>query len=221
MIRSLEKRENVELFNSVRKIRREIRRARDVYPQVEQIRMDMSRRIASAVYSRVVRSYECVFCSRDIVFVAPLDTSGHVRRVNCRFLGPENALYRISSFRILACCCFYFPTTMVLMYCYGSAFHVNKLRLKRVVCVNAPEVVSGGQIERVSHVYSLWICTNRRADSFGESWQRNLVKCENEKSASVDEWLNSYKSCYATRDTDTAQIKRYYLRWSCSKKTRY
>ncbi|KYN39477.1 5-hydroxytryptamine receptor 1A-alpha [Trachymyrmex septentrionalis] len=53
-----------------------------------------------------------------------------------------------ASLRILACCCFYFPTTMVLMYCYGSAFHVNKLRLKRVVCVNTPEVVSGGHIER-------------------------------------------------------------------------
>ncbi|XP_011298902.1 trace amine-associated receptor 9 [Fopius arisanus] len=57
-----------------------------------------------------------------------------------------------ASFRILACCCFYFPTTMVLMYCYGSAFHVNKLRIKRVVCVNAPEIVSGGNIERfVAH----------------------------------------------------------------------
>jgi hypothetical protein len=65
-----------------------------------------------------------------------------------------NAFYRVSPFRILACCCFYFPTTMVLMYCYGSAFHVNKLRLKRVVCVNTPEVVSGGHIERVSQAYS-------------------------------------------------------------------
>ncbi|KAK2584076.1 hypothetical protein KPH14_006521 [Odynerus spinipes] len=54
-----------------------------------------------------------------------------------------------ASLRILACCCFYFPTTMVLMYCYGSAFHVNKLRLKRVVCVNTPEIVSGGHIERL------------------------------------------------------------------------
>lgn len=53
-------------------------------------------------------------------------------------------------FRILACCSFYFPTTMVLMYCYGSAFHVNKLRLKRVVCINTPEVVRGGHMERVS-----------------------------------------------------------------------
>ncbi|PSN32542.1 hypothetical protein C0J52_28488, partial [Blattella germanica] len=38
------------------------------------------------------------------------------------------------SLRILSSCLFYFPTTMILMYCYGSAFHVNKLRLKRVVC---------------------------------------------------------------------------------------
>ncbi|XP_058797528.1 trace amine-associated receptor 9-like isoform X2 [Phymastichus coffea] len=54
-----------------------------------------------------------------------------------------------ASFRILACCCFYFPTTMALMYFYGSAFHVNKLRLKRVVCVNTPEVVGAGHIERL------------------------------------------------------------------------
>ncbi|XP_069704974.1 trace amine-associated receptor 1 isoform X1 [Periplaneta americana] len=40
------------------------------------------------------------------------------------------------SLRILASCLFYFPTTMILMYCYGSAFHVNKLRLKRVVCAD-------------------------------------------------------------------------------------
>ncbi|KAK6635127.1 hypothetical protein RUM44_000376 [Polyplax serrata] len=36
------------------------------------------------------------------------------------------------SLRILSSCSFYFPTTMVLMYCYGSAFHVNKLRLQKV-----------------------------------------------------------------------------------------
>ncbi|XP_034234077.1 trace amine-associated receptor 1-like, partial [Thrips palmi] len=41
--------------------------------------------------------------------------------------------YSRASLRILASCCFYFPTTMILMYCYGSAFHVNKLRLKRAV----------------------------------------------------------------------------------------
>ncbi|XP_044738765.1 probable serine/threonine-protein kinase DDB_G0282963 [Chrysoperla carnea] len=39
--------------------------------------------------------------------------------------------YYKSSYRILIACCFYFPTTMILMYCYGSAFHVNKLRLKK------------------------------------------------------------------------------------------
>lgn len=34
-----------------------------------------------------------------------------------------------ASYRILATCCFYFPTTMVLMYCYGSSFHANRFRL--------------------------------------------------------------------------------------------
>ncbi|KAI5636237.1 7 transmembrane receptor (rhodopsin family) domain-containing protein [Phthorimaea operculella] len=34
------------------------------------------------------------------------------------------------AFRILACCAYYFPTTMALMYCYGSGFHVSKNRSK-------------------------------------------------------------------------------------------
>ncbi|CAB3254676.1 unnamed protein product [Arctia plantaginis] len=34
------------------------------------------------------------------------------------------------AFRILSCCAYYFPTTMALMYCYGSGFHVSKTRSK-------------------------------------------------------------------------------------------
>ncbi|CAG5028560.1 unnamed protein product [Parnassius apollo] len=34
------------------------------------------------------------------------------------------------AFRILSCCAYYFPTTMALMYCYGSGFHVSKTRNK-------------------------------------------------------------------------------------------
>ncbi|KOB69395.1 Uncharacterized protein OBRU01_16905 [Operophtera brumata] len=34
------------------------------------------------------------------------------------------------AFRILACCSYYFPTTMALMYCYGSGFHISKTRGK-------------------------------------------------------------------------------------------
>uniref|UniRef100_A0ABD2X9B3 G-protein coupled receptors family 1 profile domain-containing protein n=1 Tax=Trichogramma kaykai TaxID=54128 RepID=A0ABD2X9B3_9HYME len=49
-----------------------------------------------------------------------------------------------ASIRILVCCCFYFPTTMALMYFYGSAFHMNKLRFKRVVCANTSEIISTG-----------------------------------------------------------------------------
>ncbi|KAI8421675.1 hypothetical protein MSG28_009665 [Choristoneura fumiferana] len=39
------------------------------------------------------------------------------------------------AFRILSCCAYYFPTTMALMYCYGSGFHVSKNRSK---CVPDP-----------------------------------------------------------------------------------
>ncbi|XP_065340301.1 trace amine-associated receptor 1-like isoform X1 [Cloeon dipterum] len=55
------------------------------------------------------------------------------------------------SLRILASCLFYFPTTMVLMYCYGSAFHVNKLRLKRVVCaaIAVPDPLGGSAVEKL------------------------------------------------------------------------
>ncbi|XP_049298396.1 5-hydroxytryptamine receptor 1A isoform X1 [Anopheles funestus] len=37
--------------------------------------------------------------------------------------------YSKSSYRILSSCALYFPTTMVLMYCYGSSFHANRYRL--------------------------------------------------------------------------------------------
>lgn len=39
-------------------------------------------------------------------------------------------LTMLQLFRILACCAYYFPTTMALMYCYGSGFHVSKARSK-------------------------------------------------------------------------------------------
>ncbi|XP_013113447.2 dopamine receptor 2 [Stomoxys calcitrans] len=37
--------------------------------------------------------------------------------------------YSKASYRILATCGFYFPTTMVLMYCYGSSFHMSRFTL--------------------------------------------------------------------------------------------
>lgn len=59
--------------------------------------------------------------------------------------------YTKASVRILMACGFYFPTTMILMYCYGSAFHVNKLGLTRTSCntVSSPED-GGASLEKVS-----------------------------------------------------------------------
>lgn len=56
-----------------------------------------------------------------------------------------------ASLRILSSCSFYFPTTMILMYCYGSAFHVNKLRLKKVTCsaIASPDDFGGTTVEKV------------------------------------------------------------------------
>lgn len=76
---------------------------------------------------------------------------------NSTGLAACDPFYPRPSFRILAACLFYFPTTMMLMYCYGSAFHVNRLRLRRSVVssiVSAPDEFTGSAIERVSeHVY--------------------------------------------------------------------
>ncbi|XP_062564101.1 5-hydroxytryptamine receptor 1D [Armigeres subalbatus] len=45
--------------------------------------------------------------------------------------------YSKSSYRILSSCALYFPTTMVLMYCYGSSFHANRYRLTTPAAVSA------------------------------------------------------------------------------------
>lgn len=63
--------------------------------------------------------------------------------------------YSRPSIRILTACGFYFPTTMLLMYCYGSAFHVNKLRLRSRTrsSVAAPHDCQTTTIQKVfSHV---------------------------------------------------------------------
>ena len=38
--------------------------------------------------------------------------------------------YRSVQMLILTSCIFYFPTTMVLMYCYGTIYHSQKLKMK-------------------------------------------------------------------------------------------
>ncbi|KAJ8979597.1 hypothetical protein NQ317_019485, partial [Molorchus minor] len=65
--------------------------------------------------------------------------------------------YSRASIRILAACGFYFPTTMILMYCYGSAFHVNKLRLRKSGSNNiaSPDECGGASMEKVSLFISI------------------------------------------------------------------
>ena len=38
--------------------------------------------------------------------------------------------YRSVQMLVLTSCVFYFPTTMVLMYCYGTIYHSQKLKMK-------------------------------------------------------------------------------------------
>uniref|UniRef100_A0A182K2W9 G-protein coupled receptors family 1 profile domain-containing protein n=1 Tax=Anopheles christyi TaxID=43041 RepID=A0A182K2W9_9DIPT len=52
--------------------------------------------------------------------------------------------YSKSSYRILSSCALYFPTTMVLMYCYGSSFHANRYRLATTSAASLSLNVSNG-----------------------------------------------------------------------------
>jgi len=45
--------------------------------------------------------------------------------------------YQRPSLRILAACLYYFPTTMALMYFYGSALHVDRLRHRQQINICA------------------------------------------------------------------------------------
>ena len=66
----------------------------------------------------------------------------------------------------LAACLFYFPTTMILMYCYGTIFHSDKVkvRYKKAVLTSLPFVrASGGSeenankmAERVRFFFLFW-----------------------------------------------------------------
>lgn len=84
--------------------------------------------------------------------------------------------YSHPSIRILAACGFYFPTTMILMYCYGSAFHVNKLRLKKNNCttIAGPEDYGGTSIEKVRFnlSYFNFLCSSKMVFHFVSIFNR-------------------------------------------------
>lgn len=72
--------------------------------------------------------------------------------------------YQRPSLRILAACLFYFPTTMALMYFYGSALHVDRLRHRQQINICAVlvqpmlstnNVVKVG-INRIKTIYFLY-----------------------------------------------------------------
>ena len=84
----------------------------------------------------------------------------------------------------LAACLFYFPTTMILMYCYGTIFHSTKVkvRYKRAVLTSLPFVgVSEDHIDhmakQVSSCIHFFLCfffyksNNTLFFFFKRSWQ--------------------------------------------------
>ncbi|KAK9508609.1 hypothetical protein O3M35_006135 [Rhynocoris fuscipes] len=75
---------------------------------------------------------------------------------NVSGLAACDPFYTRPSIRILAACSFYFPTTMLLMYCYGSAFHANKLRIKGTVS-NSNDVAANSTVHKVCLSLSLFL----------------------------------------------------------------
>ncbi|VVC91423.1 unnamed protein product [Leptidea sinapis] len=81
------------------------------------------------------------------------------------------------AFRILSCCAYYFPTTMALMYCYGSGFHVSKTRGKcdqnmRVngamqPCIKNHVEIESVQIQAPTRPHSVSISRTMAAISLG------------------------------------------------------
>ncbi|XP_050295525.1 trace amine-associated receptor 1 [Anthonomus grandis grandis] len=63
--------------------------------------------------------------------------------------------YPKASLRILAACGFYFTFTMILMYCYGSAFDVNKLGFKKPPGIPACNSVASATVESQQQANSI------------------------------------------------------------------
>ncbi|CAH0553001.1 unnamed protein product [Brassicogethes aeneus] len=97
--------------------------------------------------------------------------------------------YPRASIRILAACGFYFPTTMILMYCYGSAFHVNKLRLRRAGCntIASPDDYGGASMEKPNGNYShLFLVTLLRVRApVGENFESKQNQKWNESAKCI------------------------------------
>ena len=53
----------------------------------------------------------------------------------------------------LAACLFYFPTTMILMYCYGTIFHSAKVKIqyKKAVLTSLP-FLGGVSQDHIEHI---------------------------------------------------------------------
>lgn len=62
--------------------------------------------------------------------------------------------YSQPSYRILATCSLYFPTTMILMYCYGSSFHASNFRLVATPPATTPSSTSE-KVSIINHINSI------------------------------------------------------------------
>ena len=95
--------------------------------------------------------------------------------------------YSKPSYRILATCAFYFPTTMVLMYCYGSSFHASRFRL----FVPATSMVTGTTTVAASSING-----NQSNGSTGVNNGHHSGKSNNQDSATQN---NNLKVIHPTK----------------------
>ncbi len=69
-------------------------------------------------------------CSLSCCFFAAVVLHPHGFHFNVNGLMICEPYYLSNNALILASCVFYFPTTMALMYCYGTIFHSTKAKTK-------------------------------------------------------------------------------------------
>lgn len=88
--------------------------------------------------------------------------------------------YSKPSYRILATCSLYFPTTMILMYCYGSSFHASRFRLVTPPPIATTPSSSSGKVNK----YCSPTCYTRFQDDIDGtcliSYHREKLHCCNE-----------------------------------------
>ena len=88
--------------------------------------------------------------------------------------------YRSVQMLILTSCVFYFPTTMVLMYCYGTIYHSQKLKMKNrsILLLTRSRPILISLIKVDGQMDLLWIIYFQESIMFCSSYVTWIFGCQ-------------------------------------------